>query len=156
LSKRSKPTKSQKRHKKIVFYLDRNLCCERLIQPLKEAGYDLVTYFDDYGRVHNQQVADPEIIARCGARKHILITADKKLEYQYAPEIHAARIGVVLLLTNNGGVNSWCSRLVTAQPAIREQIRNRRKPYLMRVSLDGTLTIIKLYRKPKDKVLYLY
>jgi hypothetical protein len=45
---------------------------------------------------------------------------------------------------------------VTAQPAIREQIRNRRKPYLMRVSLDGTLTIIKLYRKPKDKVLYLY
>jgi hypothetical protein len=69
------------------------------------------------------------------------------LEYTYAAEIYTARIGVVLLASNNDGVESWRKRLVTARPAILEQISKRKKPYLMRVSMDGTLTTLRLYRK---------
>ena len=147
MSKRSTPTRGRKRPRKIVFYLDRNLCNERLIQALRSAGYDLVTYWDDYGRVYRQSVPDPEIIARCGERKHILITADRKLEYTYAPEILAAKIGVVLMPTNNDGVDSWMRRLIAAQERVRAQIAKRRKPYLIRIALDGTLTKLRLYRK---------
>lgn len=78
------------------------------------------------------------------------------MEFTYAPEIRAARIGIVLLITANDGADRWRARLITAQPAIRGQIAKRRKPYLMRVAADGTLTILKLYRKAKDRVVYLY
>jgi len=78
------------------------------------------------------------------------------MEFTYAPEIRAARIGIVLLITANDGADRWRARLITAQPAIRDQIAKRRKPYLMRVAADGTLTILKLYRKAKDRVVYLY
>lgn len=156
MSKRSKPTGKRARLKKVVFYLDRNLCCERVIQPLREAGYDLVTYTEEFGRVTNQSIPDTEIIRRCGERGQILITADKKMEFTYAPEIRAAKIGIVLLITANDGADRWRARLVTAQVAIRDQIARRRKPYLMRVAADGTLTIMKLYRKAKDQVVYLY
>jgi hypothetical protein len=156
LSKRLKPTKGAKRPKKVIFYLDRNLCAERIFAPLREAGYDLLTYTEEFGRVNNQQIPDPHIIAMCGERKHILITADRKMEFTYAPEIRSARVGIVLLLTNNDGADSWRERLITAQAAIREQIAMRKKPYLIRVATDGTLTIVKLYRKNKDEVLHLY
>ncbi len=104
----------------------------------------------------NQAVSDPEIIALCGKRKHILITADKRLEYTYAPEIRRARIGVVILSTNNDGAENWQRRLITAQESIREQISKRRKPYVIRVAKDGQLTLIKLYRKNADKTIHLY
>lgn len=123
---------------------------------MRDAGFDLVTYADDYGRVFNQQIPDPQIISLCGKRRHILITADKRMELQYAPEIYAARIGIVLLINNLGGAEAWQSRLIAAQSAIREQIAKRRKPYLMRVAQNGTLTLIRLYRKPTDKIAYLY
>lgn len=110
---------------------------------------------DDFGRVFNQQIPDPQLISLCSQRKHVLITADKKLEFQYAPEIHAARIGVVLLINNIGGADAWLSRLVAAQSAIKEQIGKRRKPVLIRVSQEGTLTLIKLYRKPQDRTIQL-
>lgn len=147
MSKRSEPTGGRKRPRKHVFYLDRNLCSDDLINPLREAGYTLIAYSDEYGRVFNQRISDPDIIAQCGRRKHILITADGKLEYTYATEIYQARIGVVLLASNNDGVESWKRRLVAARPAIMEQVCKRKKPYLMRVSMDGTLTTLRLYRK---------
>lgn len=146
MSKQSKPT-GAKRLRRTVFYLDRNLCNEGLIQALREAGYDLVTYRDDFGRVYNQSVSDPTLIALCGTRKHILITADSRLEYTYGSNILAAGIGVVLLSSNNDGVESWKRRLIAAQGAIRSEMARRRKPYLMRIGMDGTLTRIRLYRK---------
>jgi hypothetical protein len=155
LSKRSKPTGGHKRPRKHVFYLDRNLCSDGLIHPLRDAGYDLVAYSDEHGRIHNQRISDPEIIAQCGERKHILITGDRKLEYTYAAEIYSARIGVVLLASNNDGVKSWRKRLITARSAILEQIGKRKKPYLMRVSMDGTLTTLRLYRKGRSSSLRL-
>jgi hypothetical protein len=155
LSKRSKPIKGPKRPKKIVFYLDRNLCAEEILQPLRNAGYKLIAYTDEFGRVFNQRVSDPDIIKLCGKRKHILITGDSRLEYTYAAEIFSAKVGVVLLSTNNGGAESWKRRLIAAQPAIREQIYKRKKPYLIRVGLDGTLTTIRLYTKRGSKSLFL-
>lgn len=86
----------------------------------------------------------------------MLITSDGKLEYTYAAEIYAARIGVILLMSNNDGVASWKRRLTTARPAILEQIAKRKKPYLMRVSMDGTLTTLRLYRKAGTTSLQLY
>jgi hypothetical protein len=147
LSKQSKRTAASKRPKKIVYFLDRNLCCEALIQPLRDAGYNLVTYAEEYGSIYNQRIPDPEIIAKCGERKHILVTVDRKMEYTYAAEIYKARVGIVLLLTNNDGASSWKNRLLLAQKEIRKQIDTRRKPYLIRVALDGKLTKIRLYRK---------
>jgi hypothetical protein len=156
LSKRSKPIRGQKRPKKIVFYLDRNLCAEEILQPLRNAGYKLIAYTDEFGRVFNQRVSDPDIIKLCGERKHILITGDSRLEYTYAAEIFAAKVGVVLLSTNNGGAESWKRRLIAALPEIREQIHKRKKPYLIRVALDGTLTTIRLYSKQGSKSYFLY
>jgi len=69
------------------------------------------------------------------------------MEYTYAAEIYKARVGIVLLLTNNDGASSWKNRLLLAQKEIRKQIDTRRKPYLIRVALDGKLTKIRLYRK---------
>lgn len=126
-----------------------------MIPHLRAAGYELLTYVEEFGRVMNQRISDPQIIEMCGKRKQILITADRKMEYTYAPEIRAARIGVVLLLTNNDGAESWQRRLIAAQDAIREQVAKRRKPYLMRVAIDGSLTIVKLYRKPRDRTIHL-
>lgn len=151
MSKPSKRTVAQKRLKKIVFYLDRNLCCEGLIQPLRDAGYSLVTYSEEYGVVNNQRIPDPEIIANCGLRKHILITADRRLEYTYAAEIYAAKAGVIILLTNNDGPASWLNRLVVAQKAIRREMKKRRKPYAIRVAADGKLTKVRLYRAETEE-----
>lgn len=156
MSKRSKPIRGQKRPKKIVFYLDRNLCAEEILKPLRNAGYKLIAYTDEFGRVSHQRISDPDIIKLCGERNHILITGDSRLEYTYAAEIFAAKVGVVLLNTNNGGAESWKRRLITAQSAIREQISKRKKPYLIRVSLDGTLTTIRFYSKRGSKSLFLY
>ena len=58
------------------------------------------------------------------------------------PGILAAHIGVILLITNNDGADSWRQRLLTARRAIREQISKRRKPYLIRVAVDGTLALV--------------
>jgi hypothetical protein len=63
-------------------------------------------------------------------------------EFTYAPEILAAHIGVILLIINNDGADSWRQRLLTAHQAIREQISKRRKPYLIRVAANGKLTLV--------------
>jgi hypothetical protein len=47
-------------------------------------------------------------------------------------------------------------RLITAQDALRAQISKRRKPYLIRVAVDGTLTKLRLYRKTGNKSLFRY
>lgn len=115
-----------------------------------------MAYSDEYGRVQNQAIPDPQIIESCGRRKFVLITADKRMELQYAPEIYAAKVGIVLLANSEGGVEAWMQRLIAARGAILRQIATRRKPYLMRVAQDGTLTILKLYRKGGQRTVQLY
>lgn len=156
LRKRSKPISSHKRPRRDVYYLDRNLCSDATIPLLREAGFRLITYWDDYGRVSNQQIPDPDIIARCGEKKYVLITADGRAEYTYAPEIQNAKIAVILLSRNNDGAASWARRLITAKDAIEEQLTKRRKPFLVRVAIDGKLTQVRLYRKSGSKTIPLH
>ena len=139
-----------------VFYLDRNLCAHGLPERLREAGYLVIAYTEEYGRVHNQSISDPQLIRSCGKRGHILISADKRMEYQYAPEIYESKVGIVLLVNQDGGAEGWIQRLLAAQSAILDQIASRRKPFLIRVSQDGTLTKVKLYRKDGQKSIQLY
>ena len=75
------------------------------------------------------------------------------MEFEYAAEIAAARVGVVILPTNNDGAKGWERRLLVAKEAIEDQIRRRRRPYVLRVSLSGELTQIKLYRKRQNRVI---
>jgi hypothetical protein len=78
------------------------------------------------------------------------------MEYTYAPNIFAAGIGVILLITNQGGVEGWKKRLLAAQAPVRAVMMKRRKPYLIRVALDGSLTKIRLYRKNGNTTHFLY
>lgn len=156
MSKQSKPTSGQKRRRRDVYYLDRNLCSEITISLLREAGFRLITYWDDYGRVWGQQISDPDLIAQCGRRNHVLITADSRAEYTYAAEIMNAKIAVILLSRNNDGAISWAQRLITAKDAIEEQLSTRRKPLLIRLALDGRLTQVRLYRRVGSKVIPLH
>lgn len=153
MSKQSKPIGTGKRPRKVPYYLDRNLCSDDTIDPLRAAGFRLTTYWDDYGRVIRQSIPDPSIIAVCGERKQVLITSDGRLEYTYAIDILNAGIGVVLLVRNNDGARSWARRLIAAKETIEEKLAAHRKPLLIRVALDGTLTQIRLYRKKGSRVI---
>lgn len=120
---------------------------------LRDGGYKLITHRERYDNL--QFLDDPPIIYECGRRKEVLITTDKKMEFDYAAEIMAARIAVVIVPTNKEGVLGWLRRLLVTQDGIREQLRLRKKPFVLRISLDGELTQIKLYRKDGPRVIRL-
>jgi hypothetical protein len=150
LSKRSKNTP----RKSDVFFLDRNLGSEKLAALLRPAGFHLVTHHDRYGP-QAQFVDDPTVIAGCGRSKTILLTADGNLEYTYAVELLTAKIAVLLLTNNSEGPAKWAPRIIAAIPEINRELRRQKKPFLMRLSVAGKLTQVRLYRKKGAEIIRL-
>lgn len=98
---------------------------------------------------------DPEIIADCGKRKRILLTADGDLEYSFAAEIYNAKIAVLLLTNNTDGPLRWGPRIISALAEINRELSRRRRPFLMRLSAESYITQIRLYRKKGARVIRL-
>lgn len=149
----SKPSKNTRTLNPAVFYLDQNLGSEKLAALLRPAGFDIVTHRERYQK--RQDVLDPELIKDCGINKNILITADGDMETTWAAEILTAKIGVVILKNNNDGAPKWAMRIIFAKQEIQRMLKKYRKPLAARLSVDGCLTQVRLYRKRQGRVIKL-
>ena len=84
-----------------------------------------------------------------------MITADGNLEYTFALEITAAKIAILLLGNNNEGPAKWGPRIIAALPEIDRELAVRKRPFLMRLSADGTIAQLRLYRTNGTRVVKL-
>ena len=150
MSKRSKSS----RRKIQPYFLDRNLGAEKLAAILRHAGLKISTHHDWYGP-QGTLIEDPQIIADCGKRNTVLITADSDLEFDFGAEIYSAKTAVLILGNNNDGPNKWGPRILTALQAIEDQMAMRRRPFVLRLGAEAKLIQVRLYRKPKDRVIRL-
>jgi hypothetical protein len=127
---------------------------EKLAAILRPAGFNIVTHHDWYGP-QSTLIEDPRIIADCGKANTVLLTADSDLEFTFGAEIYAAKVAILILSNNNDGPARWGPKIVAAKIDITDQISLRKKPYVLRLGSDGTLTQIRLFRKRANRVIRL-
>jgi hypothetical protein len=133
-----------------VFFIDANLGTSKLAGILRTDGYKVITHPEWYGV--REGVPDPEIIADCGAKKVVLLTADSDLETTWAAEIEVARISVVILTNNTDGADKWGARLIAGHKNLTEHLRKHKKPCAIRFSCDAKASKVRLYGKRRAKV----
>lgn len=119
---------------------------------LRPAGFNVVTHHDWYG-AQSTLIEDPRIIADCGKRNAVLLTADGDLEFSFTAEIYAANVAVLILSNNNDGPAKWGPKIISAKTIIGEQMSLRKKPYVLRLGSDGRLTQVRLVRKRGNRVI---
>lgn len=149
--KRSKTTSTQL-DEPPVFFLDRNFGKEKLAVILRSADFLLVTHFEEYGdEGHN--LGDPAIIADCGLKSRVLITGDQDMLYAHALEIKKAGIAVFVTTSNNEGPDWWGPRIIQAKGDILRELKRRKKPFTARISAEGRVTQVRIYKKRRWKTI---
>ncbi len=147
-----KPFKNSQQHKAPIYFLDRNLEAEKMVLGLRSAQFKLISHRDIYGQ--RIKVDDPEIIAYCGRKrkKLVLLTADKDLEFTYAPEITKAKIAVFILTNNRDGPDKWLPRILAAKLDMERELSTRAKPFAARINTEGRVIQVRRYYQKKDRV----
>jgi hypothetical protein len=125
-----------------------------MVSGLRSSGFKLIAHRDVYGPNPRNGIEDPEVIAYCGRvrNKLVLLTADKDLEFTYAPEIRKAGIAIFVVSNNREGPDIWLPRLLSARLDMERELCRRAKPFAARINAEGRVSQVRRYFKKKDKV----
>lgn len=119
-----------------VFFLDRNLGRHVLPDKLRAAGFKVEVFHDHFD---DQALPDPKWIEFCGRKGWAAITPDADCEYRHWPAISSASLAIVILSDNNAGAETWSAAIVSAKAKICRAVRKRPKPFVARLSQDGSI-----------------
>ena len=111
---------------------------------LRSAGFLIVTLHDEYEDAESK-IADPVMIAGCGLKGRVLLTADQDLVFTWAREIVDARIAVFVTTNNNEGPKKWGPRIINAKGQMLRELRRREKPFTAKISAEGRITQVRIY-----------
>jgi hypothetical protein len=119
---------------------------------LRVGEFCIVTHYEEYSD-EGHAVADPAIILDCGLKGRVLLTGDQDLVYTYAPEIRTARIAVFVTTDNREGPAKWGPRIIAAKPHIFRELARRKKPFTARISSEGRITQVRVYKAGQWKTI---
>ena len=122
------------------LFIDRNLSDNELILALRAFEFTVTSYYDYYTpeRVPDPQlVPDEDIIAECSAKKWVLVTADRDLEYRHFAAIKKSSISIFIVPDNCSKPTRWAKSLLDAQAELYRTVKNYRQPFVARINASG-------------------
>jgi len=135
-----------------VFFLDRTFGRNELARILRDAQFNLVTIYEEFGDAE-AKIVDPVMISDCGLKNRVLLTGDKDLIYTWAKEIAEARIAVFVTTDNNEGPKQWGPRILSAKDDMLRELRRRERPFTARISREGQVTQVRVYESAEWKTI---
>jgi hypothetical protein len=88
------------------FFVDRSLGAVQVPQLLRDAGWDLTTLTEHYGKPADEAVADVDWLALCGARGWPVLMKDEKIRYRAAERETLIQARVVAFCLASGNLRS--------------------------------------------------
>jgi hypothetical protein len=144
-----KPSDISKQHDDPIFFLDRSFGKRKLADALRAADFKIEIHDEHFP----QNATDPVWLKACGERGWIVITADKRMEHQWAHVISSAAVAVFILSSNNTPAEEWAEPIKKHRAKILRLIKKTRPPFTVHITPDGigTPRNLRLSRKKPSR-----
>ena len=117
-----------------AMFLDRT-SSKRLVAILRQAGFVFQTIYEVYPNKTNENVSDPEWIAKCGENNWIIVTGDKRIEtnVRNRQAVIDAKAKVFLLNDSNSKPEIWAAAILLGQYKMQDIIDATQGPFFVTV-----------------------
>lgn len=88
------------------FFVDRSLGAVQVPQLLRQAGWNLTTLVEHYGKPADEMVADVDWLALCGEHGWPVLMKDEKIRYRTAEREALVAAGVTAFCLASGNLRS--------------------------------------------------
>lgn len=123
-----------------VFFLDRSLGKIRIATALRQTGA-IVHIHDDY---FPPNAKDEDWLTQVGRNGWIVLTKDHRIRYRNLEReaLMNAGVGAFILMAGDLQGDEMAEIFVKALPAIAKFLKKHKKPYIARVTRDGSVSLL--------------
>jgi predicted nuclease of predicted toxin-antitoxin system len=132
---------SPKPPEELTFFLDRQLGRYKMAGALRKAGLNIEIHDDHFP----QNAEDTEWLTAAGKRNWIVVTRDERIRYRVAERqaIRRAKVrAFVLAAQGHLRAEMLAEIFLKALPKIRRTVKQRKPPFIAKISRGGDLTVL--------------
>ncbi len=138
--KRSGTNSTEKPHKPLVFFLDRNLGTKHVAHALRAAGATVEVHNDHFPPDAKDEIWLPEV----GKRGWVVLTKDDRIRYRPTERaaVISARVALFALSSGNLNGEDMAQAFVAALPRMSRVLAKHRPPLIAKVTRSGDVSIV--------------
>jgi uncharacterized protein with PIN domain len=124
----------------VTFFVDRSLGRRRLVEAIREAGYDSIAHDDHFA----PDALDEVWLQRAGAEGWVVLTKDQRIRYREIERTALVRSGVraFVFVQKQQAMPDIVESFQRALPAIMRTLAGTAAPFLAAIQAGGRVRVL--------------